>query len=94
MDNIPNEYFHRRGGKMNGVSPKKIRRIFWIAILVTIVLGFVGVFTGWTFLTTVMEVLFILDIVFYILCYRCPHCGRHLGRRGGSFCPYCGEEFG
>lgn len=26
-----------------------------------------------------------------VLFYKCPHCGRHLGRNGGDFCPYCGK---
>lgn len=25
-----------------------------------------------------------------LLFYRCPHCGKHLGRSGGDYCPHCG----
>ena len=24
--------------------------------------------------------------------WRCPYCGRWLGRRRGRFCPHCGRE--
>ena len=24
--------------------------------------------------------------------WRCPNCGRHLGRSHGQFCPNCGRE--
>ena len=27
-----------------------------------------------------------------LIYYRCPHCGRYLGREGGlTYCPYCGK---
>ena len=25
-------------------------------------------------------------------CYRCPHCGKHLGRERGNTCPHCGRS--
>ena len=33
-------------------------------------------------------------IVIWVLYYRCPHCGRPLGRigEGGAYCPHCGKE--
>jgi len=32
-------------------------------------------------------------IVIGVLYYRCPHCGRPLGRigEGGAYCPHCGK---
>lgn len=26
--------------------------------------------------------------------YKCPHCGKTLGRENGNFCPYCGKSLG
>ena len=30
----------------------------------------------------------LVDFVFK----RCPHCGKHLGRDSGIFCPFCGKK--
>ena len=29
-------------------------------------------------------------LVFQLIAYRCPHCGRFLGRNAGAFCHHCG----
>ena len=36
--------------------------------------------------------LVIVEVVVSITLWRCPHCGRWLGRRRGRFCPHCGRE--
>lgn len=28
----------------------------------------------------------------HFIFYKCPHCGRHLGRNEGEFCQYCGKQ--
>jgi len=33
-------------------------------------------------------------LVFRIVFYRCPHCGRYLDRNSGKYCQYCGKETG
>lgn len=30
--------------------------------------------------------------VFHLIFYRCPACGRHLGRNWGNYCSFCGED--
>ena len=56
-----------------------------------------GVFVAWNFsqvsifqmLTYLMVfALFILTILFW----KCPHCGKYLGRSIGEYCPHCGEK--
>lgn len=33
-------------------------------------------------------------LLLYVMWWRCPHCGRGLGRFhfGTHYCPYCGDE--
>ncbi|MDO5401179.1 MAG: hypothetical protein Q4F17_09410 [Eubacteriales bacterium] len=31
-------------------------------------------------------------VLFGFLFYRCPHCGKFLGRADGGYCPFCGEK--
>lgn len=37
-------------------------------------------------------VCYILVVLVWFGLNRCPHCGRHLGRHTGLYCPYCGEK--
>ena len=32
------------------------------------------------------------DIIFHMIFFRCPHCGRYLFRNSGEFCQYCGKS--
>ncbi len=32
------------------------------------------------------------SVVLSLLFYKCPYCGKHLGRNGGDYCPYCGKR--
>ena len=35
----------------------------------------------------------ILAILFDVLFYRCPHCGKYLGKNSTSgYCPHCGRK--
>lgn len=36
----------------------------------------------------------IADLILFGVLWRCPHCGRHLGRRidGSAYCKYCGKK--
>lgn len=36
--------------------------------------------------------LVIVEVVVSIALWRCPQCGRWLGRSRGRFCPHCGRE--
>ena len=35
---------------------------------------------------------FILVVLVDLLFKRCPHCGKHLGRDTGIFCPHCKKK--
>ena len=37
-------------------------------------------------------VLAAVGVAEYLIFYRCPACGRLLGREGGGFCPHCGRS--
>ena len=77
---------------MRYIPPKKVRVIFLIALLPALLLTVIGgniqskpvMFTGIG--------IALLALIFYWIWYRCPHCGRHLGRSWGEFCPWCGTR--
>lgn len=31
-------------------------------------------------------------VVCNMLFFKCPHCGKHLGRNGGDYCQHCGKR--
>ena len=33
------------------------------------------------------------SVIHHVIFYRCPHCGKHLGRDGGDYCRHCGTSF-
>ena len=43
-------------------------------------------------LAIVGMIILILDSVFYLIFYRCPHCGEYLGQNTGKYCPNCGKK--
>ena len=71
---------------------KKARKImYWLAGIGTPIILW-GAFAESTALIAVGFVV-VLSTLFVNLGYwRCPHCGRHLGRDIGRYCMHCGKE--
>lgn len=77
---------------MKRLKLKVVNGIFILALLVGAVVGLYGACAESVLLCgTGMAVIF-GDILFRIIFYRCPHCGKFLDRSEGKFCPHCGEE--
>lgn len=77
---------------MRKLTPKKVR--FWV---ITAGLAGIAVFGA----GALMEikpiagagmVIIVGTLIFHLIFYRCPHCGKYLDRSRGDYCPYCGEE--
>ena len=77
---------------MKRFPPERVRKYYFAFLLTGGLIGFAGA-AGKTTLLSVMGVtILFIDILFYALLYRCPHCGKHLDRSAGAFCPYCGKK--
>ena len=81
---------------MNGKKPpmdyRKAKKLETPLLLSGALLGGVGVSVS-MFLVALGIALMLSSIVVRELYYRCPHCGRQLGRTGesGAYCPHCGK---
>ena len=67
----------------------EIRVYFLLGGLICMMLGMIlnsVFFQMMTYL--VILVWFVLTVLFF----RCPHCGKFLGRALGEYCPHCGEK--
>lgn len=62
-----------------------------ILLILEIIFGYLFI-SGSRWSGLLFLILMAVSIVSDLLFNRCPHCGRHLGRSGGPYCRYCGEE--
>lgn len=78
---------------MKKQTPKEINRDFWIIFACGIVVALYGAFgTGTDYVAFIGMAMMVAAMIFWIVFYRCPHCGRFLDRSTGEFCPHCGEK--
>ena len=77
---------------MKKLSPKKMQKIFWIFLILGALIGYAGVAAEIELLSLFGMLVIFLVIIFRIIFYRCPHCGKFLDRSTGDFCPYCGKK--
>lgn len=76
---------------------KKVLHIIWalaVGVILLILLavlanGSIGVIAVCLIL---MAVLAVALVAVSLIWWRCPHCGRHLGRDVPKFCPHCGHQ--
>ena len=80
-------------GKMKLSTARWILRALLGVIVAVLALGFVGVFSMQLAIGNAFSI-GILYTVFKLLFWRCPHCGRLLGkiRLDTEFCYYCEEK--
>ena len=57
-----------------------------------LVVGFVTMLAAyiWEPLFIVGALIAVSSLIPHFLFYKCPHCGKNLGRDGGDFCRFCG----
>ena len=77
---------------MKNLTPKKVRKLFIIFIVIGfIILAFGLLKTMWG-LAVLGWCIMACAVFFDLVCYRCPTCGKFLGRDAVKFCPHCGSE--
>lgn len=72
------------------MKPKKARKLIvclWMIGMIIMMFAYIHIIFVLIGLITASS-----GVVVSILFYKCPHCGKHLGRSGGDFCPYCGGD--
>lgn len=75
---------------MKRINHRNVKKIMWPIFAVGALLPVVFKMSD---VAVLLGVLLIgLAIGLYFLYWRCPHCGRDLGRDGGAFCPHCGKQ--
>ena len=80
------------GAAMKKLSPAAVRAVFWRLLFLGAIFGFIGAFTEARIWMIVGVCVMTASAVFYVIFYRCPHCGSYLDRNTGEFCPNCGKE--
>ena len=75
------------------MTPDQKRKIVTTALAVGVVMALIGllIFPDNTLLLFATSAVFILTIVLQVKFYRCPYCGRYIGRHfyGAANCPRC-----
>lgn len=72
------------------MTPKKAIKLVWFLCIIGGILmlfGTVSMVFFW-----IGTVMIFSSVVPHLLYYRCPHCGKHLGRSYGVYCPNCGKR--
>ena len=77
---------------MKRLLPKKVNAYFLLILAAGTILEGIGIFTEIRPLAIAGIILTLGDIVFRLVCFRCPHCGKYLDRSTGDYCPYCGKD--
>lgn len=78
---------------LKDLVPRQIRKIALTGMGIGAAVAFLGVALGEVvpMILTGMAVI-VVSIVFYLLMYHCPYCGRYLDRSTGDYCPYCSKN--
>ena len=76
---------------MKNLKPKKVNQLFGIILFVSAVIAFYGAFSENTIFSGIGMVGMMGAILFKVIFYRCPYCGKYLDRSTGKYCPYCGK---
>ena len=66
--------------------------LFWVLFSAGAVAAAVGSIVEASWLVLAGVILILAAMAQYLIFYRCPSCGGHLGRGFPSYCPHCGEK--
>lgn len=72
------------------MKPKAAEKLVILLAFVGVVVMLFGDFIP--ILWAVGAVIALSSIIPNLLFYRCPYCGRMLGKISASFCPHCGKR--
>ena len=74
------------------MNAKKANIIFWVMLVVGALISGIGSTEGVQWMAMLGIAIMMGGLVFKVLLYRCPYCGKYLDRSSGDFCPYCGKN--
>ncbi len=72
------------------MSVKKARKLTYTLLVAGFVLA-LGAYV-WDPLIVIGSVVMVSALIPHFLWYRCPYCGKQLGRNDGDYCQYCGRR--
>lgn len=71
---------------------KKVKHLIWaLAIACVVMIALLGITKSVVFLW-LMLAFAVAGIAVSLVLWRCPYCGRHLGRDVSQYCTYCGKK--
>jgi len=78
---------------MKKYKPRQIRKILLIAVVIGLAVVMTGEYLFQKLIYNMVGMgIIIATVIFDVIFYRCPHCGRFLSKSTGQFCPFCGED--
>ncbi len=72
------------------MKPKQAKKLRDILLILGVVVMLMGAYHEAFFIAG--AVLACSCIAVQFLFYKCPHCGKQLGRNEGTFCQFCGKR--
>lgn len=76
---------------MKKLPPKTINAICLALLAVGALIGVGGALSEMYVIVAIGMGIIVCAMIFRVIFYRCPHCGRYLDRSTGKYCPYCGK---
>ena len=71
---------------------KKVKYLIWaLAIVCCVMIALLDVTKSMVFLWLALAFL-VIGVAVNLALWRCPCCGRHLGRDVSQYCTYCGKK--
>lgn len=78
---------------MNKRTPKEIRKRTYITFGIGLFVAMCGIAINEQAAIIMMGLLTMFaSMIYYVLFYRYPHCGKYLDRSAAEFCPSCGKK--
>jgi len=74
---------------MKTCKPKHINSVFFILLALGLLLALIGAFSAKVILIGIGLFLAFAAFVFRCIFYRCPSCGRYIGKIDGDYCTHC-----
>ena len=71
------------------LTPQKANRLFMIIVLFGFVVAMIGATTEIHLISVLSLIVMFGAVIFKVLFYRCPNCGKFLGRDTVKHCPNC-----
>lgn len=74
---------------MKKLKPKTVHRLCWLFLLIGAIIALCGIPVESNVFILIGLVVMCCALIFRVIFYRCPHCGKYLDRSTGQYCPYC-----